>query len=64
MPNNELTFEESLKRLEIIVKDLESGKAPLADSLALFEEGISLVKKCTVELNAAEKKIIELTREE
>ncbi len=55
------TFEESVARLEEIVKLLENGKAPLSDSLALFEEGVSLVRLCTAELDAAEKKITELT---
>ena len=64
MANKKMSFEESVKRLEDIVKDLESGKAPLSESLALFEEGIALVRKCTAELDCAEKKIIELTRED
>ena len=55
------TFEESLIRLEEIVKLLENGKAPLSDSLQLFEEGVSLVRFCTSELDEAEKKITELT---
>ena len=55
------TFEESVARLEEIVKLLENGKAPLSDSLALFEEGVSLVRFCSEELDAAEKKITELT---
>ena len=57
----ELSFEESVARLEQIVKDLENGKAPLSDSLALFEEGVALVRACTEELDKAEKRIIELT---
>ena len=57
----EMSFEESVARLEQIVKDLENGKAPLSDSLALFEEGVALVRACTEELDKAEKKIIELT---
>ena len=55
------TFEESVARLEEIVKLLENGKAPLADSLALFEEGVSLVRFCSAELDEAEKRITELT---
>ncbi|MBE6640808.1 MAG: exodeoxyribonuclease VII small subunit [Ruminococcaceae bacterium] len=57
----EMSFEESVARLEQIVKDLENGKAPLSDSLALFEEGVALVRACTEELDKAEKRIIELT---
>ena len=61
MENNEMVFESALARLEEIVKLLENGKAPLSDSLALFEEGVSLVRFCTAELDEAEKKITELT---
>ena len=60
----ELSYEKAVERLETIVRDLEGGKAPLADSLALFEEGFALVRRCTEQLDAAEKKILELTRED
>jgi exodeoxyribonuclease VII small subunit len=61
MSEKKLSFEEAVARLDKIVRDLENGKAPLSDSLALFEEGIALVRRCTEELDAAEKKITELT---
>ena len=61
MSEKKLSFEEAVARLDKIVRDLENGKAPLSDSLALFEEGIALVRQCTEELDAAEKKITELT---
>ena len=41
------TFEESLSRLGEIVRTLERGDAPLADSLKLFEEGATLITACT-----------------
>ena len=37
------TFEQSLERLEVIVRSLERGDAPLEESLKLFEEGAGLV---------------------
>jgi exodeoxyribonuclease VII small subunit len=61
MSEKKLSFEEAVARLDKIVRDLENGKAPLSDSLALFVEGIALVRQCTEELDAAEKKITELT---
>jgi len=61
MSDKKMSFEEAVARLDKIVRDLENGKAPLSDSLALFEEGVSLVRQCSEELDAAEKKIIELT---
>ena len=52
-----MTFETALARLEVIVRSLENGSAPLDDSLALFEEGISLVRFCSDKLENAENKI-------
>lgn len=51
------SFEESLARLEEIVRSLESGSAPLDESMKLYEEGIALVRACGKELDAAEAKI-------
>ena len=44
------TFEQEIARLEEIVAALEKGDAPLADSLALFEEGTKLIAACSQEL--------------
>ena len=44
-----------IARLEEIVAALEKGDAPLADSLALFEEGTKLIAACSQELDAAER---------
>ncbi|MBQ4065534.1 MAG: exodeoxyribonuclease VII small subunit [Clostridia bacterium] len=60
----EMTFEVALARLEEIVRELENGAAPLDQSLALFEEGIGLVKLCGSRLDAAEQKIRILTKKE
>ena len=53
----EKTFEEALGRLEEIVRALENGNAQLDASLALYEEGVSLVKLCNNRLDAAEQKV-------
>lgn len=50
-------FEEAIKKLEEIAKDLESGDLSLDDSVSKFEEGMKLSKTCTKILNDAEKKI-------
>ena len=57
----DMSFEEALARLEIIVKSLEGGKAPLDESLSLFEEGVALVRLCNNKLDTAEKKVKILT---
>ena len=56
------TFEEQLGRLEEIVSALEQGDAPLADSLALFEEGTKLAAACAKELDTAEQKVAALMK--
>lgn len=53
----ELTFEEALAKLEELVRLLEEGKLPLAESLAAFEEGVGLLRKCASELEEAEGKV-------
>lgn len=58
---NEMNFENAIARLEQIVRALESGSAPLDDSLALFEEGVRLVKLCNEKLDSAETRIKLLT---
>ena len=59
-----MTFEDAMARLEVIVRSLENGSAPLDDSLALFEEGISLVRFCNERLENAESRIKILTASE
>ena len=52
-----ITFEAAVKRLEEIVRRLESGEAQLDESLALFEEGVKLTTFCTNKISEAEKKV-------
>ena len=51
------SFEQSLKKLETIVEQLEKGDLTLEDSLKLFEEGVGLSAACKKELDAAEGKV-------
>jgi len=48
------TFEESMSRLEQIVRAMERGDVPLEESLKLFQEGTELVKTCTKLLDDAQ----------
>jgi exodeoxyribonuclease VII small subunit len=57
------TFEESLKKLESIVDQLEKGELPLEESLKLFEEGVGLSAVCKQELDAAEGKVQSLIKQ-
>ena len=57
-----MNFEDSLKRLEDIVKQMEQGNVPLAESLRLFEEGTCLVSQCNHLLDDAELKVVRLMK--
>jgi exodeoxyribonuclease VII small subunit len=50
-------FETALKRLEEIVKKLESGDQSLDSALELFEEGIKLSRSCHSKLEQAERRV-------
>jgi len=52
-----IKFEESLKKLEMIVEEMEKGDLDLDKSLAMFEEGIKLVHFCSSKLEETKKKI-------
>ena len=54
---NELSFEAALKRLEEIVRKLESGEASLDESIRLYGEGDRLKQQCEARLAAAQARI-------
>ena len=62
MAKKTLSFEESMQRLEEIVRLLERGDVPLEESLTLFEEGSSLIAQCGKLLDSAEQKVIKLKK--
>jgi exodeoxyribonuclease VII small subunit len=53
----DLNFEDALQRLEQIVQKLESGQAPLEESIALYEEGARLKAHCEARLKAAQLRV-------
>ena len=57
------SFEDALARLETIVESMESGEVPLAELLAKFEEGNTLLKVCEARLKEAELKIEQLKKQ-
>ena len=57
-----MSFEQSLQRLDEIVRHLEKGDLPLSDSLALFEEGTGLLTSCSKMLESAEQKVVKLRK--
>jgi exodeoxyribonuclease VII small subunit len=50
-------FEDSLEKLEDIVKKMEAGNMTLEESLKAFEDGIKLVRMCTKKLDEAERRV-------
>ena len=56
-------FEESMKKLETIVTELENGNLNLDESVKKFEEGMKIAKQCNNILEDAEKKITILLEE-
>ena len=57
-------FELNLKKLEELVKKLDSDELTLDESIALFEEGMKLSKKCSDKLESAERQINILLQDE
>lgn len=62
MAGKKLSFEQSLSRLDEIVRHLEKGDLPLNDSLSLYEEGTGLIKACSKMLDEAEQKVVKLKK--
>ena len=56
----EKTFEQSMDRLEEIVRMLESNEQPLDETIKLFEEGLNLVRSCDATLKTFEKQVNDL----
>lgn len=56
-PIGEMSFEEALRALEDVVRNLESGEVPLDESIALYERGEQLRKACQARLDAAQARI-------
>jgi exodeoxyribonuclease VII small subunit len=54
---SEIKFEESLKKLEKIVEDLEKGDLSLDEALKKYQDGIGLARMCSERLESAKKKV-------
>ena len=58
---NRLSFEKAIEELESIVKRLEEGKVPLEESVAIYERGEALKRRCTELLSQAEARVAKIT---
>jgi exodeoxyribonuclease VII small subunit len=61
--DEEMKFSEKLENLDEILRQLEDGKLPLDEALAIFERGIALVREARDFLEKAEQKVTLLTQE-
>jgi exodeoxyribonuclease VII small subunit len=62
-PIENLSYEEALTELEVIVESLEGEQNPLEDSMKLFERGQALVTHCSALLESAQLKVQKLAGE-
>ena len=67
-PNNpsetdvgQLSFERAIEELESIVRRLEDGKVPLEESVAIYERGEALKRRCEDLLRQAEARVQKIT---
>ena len=56
-----LSFERAIEELELIVKRLEDGKVPLEESVAIYERGEALKRRCEELLRQAEARVDKIT---
>jgi exodeoxyribonuclease VII small subunit len=57
----QLPFERAIEELETIVKRLEEGKVPLEESVAIYERGELLKRRCEELLRRAEARVEKIT---
>ena len=55
-----MNFEQSMQRLEQIVRAMEQGDVPLEESLKLFQEGTQLVRSCNQLLEEAQLQVTKI----
>ena len=59
-PVDQMSFEQAMKELETVVGQLERGDVALDESIALYERGAELKKRCEDKLNEAQEKVAKL----
>ena len=59
-----LSFERAIEELESIVKRLEDGKVPLEESVAIYERGEALKRRCEDLLRQAEARVEKITADQ
>ena len=57
-----LDYEAALARLDEVLQALEDGKVALEEAIALYERGVKLVRRCSMLLAGAERRITQLSQ--
>ena len=59
----EVTFEDKIRELEAIVKELENGEVNLDDAITKYTKAMKLAKECSDKLNTATEKVNKILKE-
>ncbi|CUU02094.1 Exodeoxyribonuclease VII small subunit [Candidatus Thermokryptus mobilis] len=59
-----LTFEQALRELQVIVEKLEAGEVSLDEAIEMYERGVKLSKYCMDKLLQAELRIKKIVKDE
>ena len=59
----EVSFEDKIRNLEDIVKELESGDVNLDDAIEKYTQAMKLAKECSDKLNTATEKVNKILKE-
>lgn len=60
---DQISFEQAITELKVIVEKIEDGQIALQDSIDQYERGMALIKHCRVILQQAEKRIEKISKE-
>lgn len=59
----DLTIEESLQELDLIVQRLESREISLEDSFVMYQKGMELLRQCSDKIDTVEKKMLKINKD-
>lgn len=62
--SEELTFEQAMDQLEVIVEKLEEGDVPLEEAISIYKQGMDLSRLCHQKLKAVEDQLAQILRED
>lgn len=60
----EESFEQSLTKLESIVKELESGETPLDNAIEKYTEAMKLAKVCSEKISKATESVNKILKDD